>query len=310
MNGAQSVLAPRGQDAERIATLFWTMLGGATLIMLAVALLTALALKGDSPGRGWLRSERLVVWAGIILPVCLLTALLLWGLFALRAGATHGDPNALRVAVVGERWWWRVIYPGAGGGSFESANELRIPVGRTVNVELRTADVIHSFWVPSLAGKVDMIPGRTNVLSLVANAAGISRGQCAEYCGGAHALMSFHVVALNAAEFESWLAHESGPAIPPADAETRLGQTLFIASGCGACHTIRGTDAAGRIGPDLTHVGGRLSLAAATMRNDAAAIGRWIRDNQHIKPQNRMPPFGIFDDRQLAALSRYLAGLK
>jgi cytochrome c oxidase subunit 2 len=218
--------------------------------------------------------------------------------------------KALQISVRGEQWWWRVVYANGAGRRIESANELRIPVGRPVELELTSADVIHSFWVPRLAGKLDMIPGRKTVLRLAATTPGTSRGQCAEYCGGAHALMSFYVVALPEPEFDTWLAHEGSPAARPENHDARMGQLLFLSHGCGGCHTIRGTSAIGTIGPDLTHVGGRMSLAAATLPNTATAIARWIADNQHIKPQNRMPPFGIFSPSELALLSTYLAGLK
>jgi cytochrome c oxidase subunit 2 len=155
-----------------------------------------------------------------------------------------------------------------------------------------------------------MIPGRTTVLTVVANEPGISRAQCAEYCGGAHALMSLYVVAMTPPDFKVWLEREAAPAQAPANAQQHGGQKLFFAGGCGACHAIRGTEANGVIGPDLTHMGGRMSLAAATLPNDAKSIARWIRDNQHIKPDNRMPPYRIFPQDELDALAAYLSSLK
>jgi cytochrome c oxidase subunit II len=311
--GVQSALAPQGPEAARIALLTWVLTAGAAVILVGVIVLTAMAMFGRGARRpGWLASDAVVIGGGVIFPVVTLSVLLVCGLLVMRAdsASTAGQGEAIRIAVVGERWWWRVFYRDAERRRIESANELRIPVGQPIAIELTTTDVIHSFWVPSLAGKLDMIPGRTNVLRLSADRAGISRGQCAEYCGGAHALMSFHVVAMPQAEYQRWRAREAGPAEPPGDAQAQQGQLLFMASGCGACHAIRGTAAAGRIGPDLTHVGGRMSLAAATLPNNEAAIARWIRDNQHIKPQNLMPPFGIFNETELMALSRYLAGLR
>jgi cytochrome c oxidase subunit 2 len=223
-------------------------------------------------------------------------------------GSPAGSGAAsVRIAVIGEQWWWRVVYVAPDGRRIESANEIRIPVGQPVALELTTADVIHSLWIPKLAGKLDMIPGRKNVLNVVANEPGISRGQCAEYCGGAHAMMSLYVVAMPENEFETWLAREASPALV---AQSGAGQRLFFAGGCGACHAIRGTRAQGRIGPDLTHLGSRMSLAAATLPNRAEDIARWIRDSQHVKPENRMPPYGIFSADELAALAGYLADLK
>jgi cytochrome c oxidase subunit 2 len=236
----------------------------------------------------------------------MLSALLGYGFTAMSANAPASSEKAMRIAVIGEQWWWRVIYQTRDGRRVESANELRIPVGQPVILELTSADVIHSLWIPTLAGKLDMIPGRTTRLRVIASKPGVSRGQCAEYCGGAHALMSFHVIATDATEFEAWLGREAAGA----QAADRKGEQLFQGSGCGACHAIRGTEAKGTIGPDLTHVGSRLSLAAAALPNDAASLARWIRDNQHIKPDNRMPPYRIFGEQELAALSAYLASLK
>ena len=155
-----------------------------------------------------------------------------------------------------------------------------------------------------------MIPGRTNILTVTATEEGVSRGQCAEYCGGAHALMSFHVVAQTPEDFEAWMAKESEPALKNGNEFAARGEKLFLESGCGACHRIRGTPASGAIGPDLTHVGGRHSLAAATLPNTASAFAEWIVNNQHIKPENRMPPYNIFTRSQLEDLGIYLESLK
>jgi cytochrome c oxidase subunit 2 len=179
-----------------------------------------------------------------------------------------------------------------------------------VEFTLKSADVIHSFWLPSLGGKVDMIPGRVTRLRLMADRPGIFRGQCAEYCGGPHALMALEVVAMPAREFEEWLAWQASPAIEPADASARSGAALFVASGCGACHAIRGTPAAGVIGPDLTHIGARRSVGVDTLPMTQANVKRFIVDGQHIKPGNDMPPFRIFSEEQLEALSAYLVGLR
>ncbi|MCK5746921.1 MAG: c-type cytochrome, partial [Oricola sp.] len=208
--------------------------------------------------------------------------------------------------VVGEQWWWRVIYETRGGETFETANELRIPVGRTVAIELTSADVIHSFWVPAYAGKLDMIPGRTNTLHLEAEKPGLVRGQCAEYCGGAHALMSFFVEALPPEDFEDWIAKEAGPAL----ASGGRSETLFNAVGCGGCHAVRGTEAQGRIGPDLTHVASRHSLAAATLDNDEAAFRRWLQAHHEIKPENRMPRFDFLSEKDVDAIAAYLGSLE
>lgn len=326
----QSALEPVGVEAQRIGTLFWAVTIFCTVVFVGVCAVTAASLFGRATWREKLADERLVVRAGIVFPVAALSVLLGYGVYIMSLGgsaqagsglrlSTNGqqsDGNAnpagsrLRVEVSGERWWWRVAYITADGRRIASANELRLPVDQPVAVELTSADVIHSFWAPRLAGKLDMIPGRVNTLTLTATEPGASRGQCAEYCGGAHALMSFFVVALEPDEFSAWLARESGEAALPDTEDERMGHHLFMTRGCGGCHAIRGTDAAGTIGPDLTHVGGRLSLGAGILPNDAAAFSRWIRDNQHLKPGNLMPPFRIFSDTELGQLAAYLEHLE
>jgi cytochrome c oxidase subunit 2 len=307
-SGEQSVLAPRGEEASEIARLFWAMTTFLALVLLGVLAATILAIVGGPRVRARLAAHRFIVGAGLIFPTVSLLLLLVYGLSAMgsRSWPTT-DLVSLRITVTGEQWWWRVSYHLPDGTELESANELVIPVGERVALSLRSADVIHSFWVPSLAGKVDMIPGRTNRLALQATEAGMNRGQCAEYCGGAHALMSFHVIARERPDFEAWLGAERRLAAR-IDGE---GARLFVASGCGACHRVRGLASAdGRIGPDLTHVASRRSLAAATLTNDADALAAWIRDNQHIKPGNRMPPYRVLSDHELRVLAQFLNALK
>jgi cytochrome c oxidase subunit 2 len=308
--GLQSALAPAGLEAGRIAILFWFVTVLSTVIFVGVFALTTIALIGRPDWRRRISDNRIIIGGGIVFPIVVLTGLLIYALALLQAGSGRAAGGGLRITVVGEQWWWRVIYDLPDGGQVVSANELRIPVGRPVEIALETADVIHSFWVPTIAGKLDMIPGRTNVLTVTATEAGVSRGQCAEYCGGAHALMAFYVVALPEEEFQAWLEHEAGPAQEPQTPVQARGLELFLDTGCGGCHAVRGTPADGVIGPDLTHVGSRMSLGAATLPNDAEAFARWIADNQHIKPENLMPPFQQFEPEELQALSLYLEGLK
>jgi cytochrome c oxidase subunit 2 len=303
------VLAPQGPEAQRIFGLFWLLtIGAAAIVTLIVALLWA-ALSGSRLWR-WLAGETFVIAGGIVLPVTVLTVLLLLGFLLTRANSIAPADAKLDVSILGEQWWWRIGYVMAEGKRLETANELYIPVGVPVALELTSADVIHSFWVPKLAGKLDMIPGRKTLLHLQASSPGVSRGQCAEYCGGPHALMSIYVVALEQPAFKAWLLSQTAPALPPSNPTERRGRELFLAAGCAGCHTIRGIGAGGTIGPDLTHVASRRSLAAATLPNDASSFARWIVDNQHIKPENRMPPFRQFAKGELTALSAYLASLK
>lgn len=307
----QSVLVPRGPHADAVATLTWVMTIGAALIFLLVMVLTALAIVGGRSGRrGWMTSRTFIVWLGIVFPVVTLMALLVYGLVVARVLVTVGPP-ALRVEVVGERWWWRVNYLDANGEiRLVTANEIRIPTGRPIEFVLKTADVIHSFWVPSLAGKLDMIPGHENAYRFAAERPGIYRGQCAEFCGAQHALMAFYVVALETPAFEDWYAGQVAPAAEPSIELLARGKSLFLENGCGACHVVRGTPANGTIGPDLTHVGGRLSIAAGTFPNNVGTLAGWISSAQHLKPDNLMPSFGNLTGEELRAMAAYLESLK
>jgi cytochrome c oxidase subunit 2 len=194
------------------------------------------------------------------------------------------------------------------------ANEIHLPVGRPVYLALTSDDVIHSFWVPALAGKVDMLPGRITRLRVTATEAGILRGQCAEYCGEQHARMALHVVAESPEQFDAWLAGQTKPAASPSNALLERGRAIFMQQRCAACHTIRGvseeTIAGQTLGPDLTHVGSRLFLGAGVLKNDRDALGNWIAHTQKIKPGARMPSFGNIDEESMHALSSYLEQLK
>ncbi len=304
------MLDTAGPHAERVAALTWWMTGGAAAILLLVLALTAYAVFAAPDRRHWLGSSGAIVAGGIVFPVVTLTVLLIVGLTMLRAIDPPAESVGLRIEVTGEQWWWRVSYLDDEGTVMAvSANEIRMPVGVPVEFVLKAADVIHSFWVPSLAGKLDMIPGRVNTYRFSAGRAGVYRGQCAEYCGAQHALMAFYAVAMEPQAFDDWLRRESGPAAAAGDDAAR-GARLFVETGCGACHTIRGTPAGGVIGPDLTHVGSRVSIAAGTLRNERSTLAAWIASAQHIKPEARMPSFAVLDADDLDALAGYLGGLK
>ena len=306
----QSAFHPTGEEAERVATLFWTMTVGGTIIFLIVLIAAGLALYGGKV-RQTLSSERFITVMGLVFPVVVLTALLIYGFVLMRAGdRAQASEDGLRVEIAGELWWWRVTYHTPDGQTVVSANQLHLPVGEPVEIALTSTNVIHSFWAPQIAGKLDMIPGRTNTMTVTATQEGISRGQCAEYCGGAHALMAFHLVAQSPEDFAAWLEAEAAPAVAPANTAAERGEGLFDQAGCGACHAVRGTEARGIVGPDLTHVGSRHSLAAATLPNTQDAFADWIVDNQHIKPENRMPAYDIFSDAQISDLAAYLEGLQ
>lgn len=312
-SGEQSALAPAGVEAERLTGLFWVMAAAGALIWLAV-IGTAVYATRIRPGRHPQRAaDRLLLWGGVAFPTVALAALLIYGLALmadLRAPVSGPGSAAdgVSVAVSGEQWWWRVRYHVPGRPEpIPSANEIRLPVGERVELELSSPDVIHSFWIPSLAGKVDMIPGRVTRLVVEPTRTGTFRGACAEFCGTSHALMAFTVVVMEAAEFERWLAQQAEPAAEP---EADLGRELFLQVGCGACHTVRGTPASGRIGPDLTHVASRATLGAGTLPMTRDALVRWIAHTEAIKPDVRMPSFGALPEEHVEAIAAWLEGLE
>lgn len=308
-SGRQSALQPAGVDAEQIAQLFWWMAAATLLIWTLVVGIAVYVTRIDLTPHSRRAGSWLIIGGGVVVPTIVLGALLIFGLQLLPSLSTPMKTD-LQVAVSGERWWWRVTYLLDSGRTVETANEVRLPVGQQVGFSLTSPDVIHSFWIPSLGGKVDMIPGRTTRLTLKATKRGAYRGACAEYCGTAHALMNFEAVVMDPQAFEAWLATQAEPAEMPQIPLHRRGLTAFLANGCGACHTIRGTPADGRIGPDLTHVGGRLTLGAGILPNNESAFRNWIADPDHIKPGVNMPDFGMLPGDQLAAMAAYLDSLK
>ena len=229
---------------------------------------------------------------------------------SLVASSPAATGGALRIEVIAHQWWWEVRYFTDDSGDFELANELRIPAGRAVDIHLLTHDVIHSFWVPSLAGKVDMIPGRRTRMVLKANEPGEHYGVCAEYCGGQHALMAFRVVVLGEREFAAWTASESTDAAFPADDSGRHGSRIFLDAGCGDCHTVRGTRATGDKGPDLTHVGSRRTLAAGTLDNHIGTMAAWAVNPQDLKPGSLMPANRTHSGADMRVLAAWLESLK
>jgi cytochrome c oxidase subunit 2 len=304
-----AVLAPHGSNARQTAEIAWVLFVGSGVIFALVAALAAYALFAAPARRAWLGRRSFVVGAGIVFPVVALSALLIYSLRVGGALARSGEAEPLRIEIVGEMWWWRVRYVDSRGTRvLTTANEVHIPVGRNVEFRLASADVLHSFWVPNLAGKLDLIPGRVNVLRVQAERAGVFRGQCAEYCGAQHANMAFHVVAHPAPEFDAWLAAQQLPATAPPTPELARGLALFMAN-CSACHTVRGTPAAGELGPDLTHVGSRRFIAAGTLPQNVGTIAGWIASSQHVKPGNLMPSFDRLTGEELRALAAFVASL-
>jgi len=304
------VLNPAGEVAQAIATLSWVLFAMGGAVFAIVMLLLAVALFGGPQGRAWLAKEKAVVIGGLAFPIVVLTGVLIYGLAVTSRLTEAPGPDDLRIRVVGEMWWWRVSYLEDGREVAVTANEIHIPVGEPVVFELESADVIHSFWIPRLGGKMDMIPGRTNILRLRADEPGVFIGQCAEFCGGPHALMGLMVVAQPAEAFQGWLSRQAAPAAVPDDPFRARGWEVFVDSGCGACHTVRGTEANGLLGPDLTHIGARRQIGSGILPNNRGTLAGWIANSQNLKPGNLMPNYHVLSGADLHALAAYLEGLR
>jgi cytochrome c oxidase subunit 2 len=305
--GNQNTVAPASPQEHSITDLFWVMLGGSIVgFGLVVALLWLGYARRARPGLprdvGERGATRLVVGLGIALPIALLIALFVWSdVFVITSTAAPSRRStSLAVNVIGHDWWWEVRYPGT---QVVTANEIHIPIRTRVYVSASTADVIHSFWIPELNRKIDMIPGQTGHIVLDADRAGMFRGQCSEFCGLQHAHMAIAVVAESQQSFRRWLASNAKPARSAPGAQT------FLDAGCGDCHQVRGSSARGDVGPDLTHLGQRATLAALTLANTPANLDRWIRHPQAVKPGSRMPDVRL-SDAQWAAIDAYLRSLR
>jgi cytochrome c oxidase subunit 2 len=326
--GAQSSLNPAGPQAEAIARLWWVFLGIATavVVLVAVALLTAvfrgrrrpkveptdgpLGLPVTEPDPAGERRRWLVVGTAVGATVVVLFALLVTDFLTGRAIRTLLAPDPLTVTITGNQWWWDVQYEhDVPAQRVRTANEIHVPTGRPVRFRLRSNDVVHSFWVPALHGKKDLIPGHPTETWFQADREGLYHGQCAEYCGHQHAHMRLVVVAESPAAFEAWYAAQQRPAPPPATPLERRGQAVFLASTCVMCHAVAGTDARGRVGPDLTHVAGRTHLGAGSIPNSRGHLAGWVSDPGGVKPGVRMPP-NPFSPGDLQALLAYLASLQ
>lgn len=303
-----SVLHPAGPDAAIIAQFAWVLFAGGAIILTAVMVLTFMSLRGDARP---VRPMRWIAGLGIAFPVGVLSVLLVWSTWRSGQLSSQTSRQALHISVTAKMWWWEVRYrDSATGREIISANEIHIPAGQPVYLGLTTSDVIHSLWVPALGGKMDMLPGRVTGITLHATRPGVYRGQCAEYCGEQHARMALHVVAHSPREFAAWLAHQARPAATPGGALVERGRRAFSEQRCGACHTIRGVEEQARLGPDLTHVGSRLHIAAGTLRTHRGTLAGWIADPQSIKPGARMPAASDIDGETLRALATYLEQLK
>lgn len=314
----QSLLDPRGPVAEAIAELSITAIVIAAVVAVLVFGMLVYpvfrAWRGrDTPLSLPTRPVTFALIAGAVIPALIIGGIYLYSLGTLSASTTPPSPPVLRVEVTGHQWWWEIRYLTPDSTFLvETANEIHIPAGAPIRFDVRTADVIHSFWVPQLGRKIDLIPGRVNSIWLQADEPGVFRGQCAEFCGAQHAHMSLLVVAQPPAEFSAWLARQQQPAPepPPSDSLAARGKEVFLASPCTFCHTVRGTPAQGDVAPELTHFGSRRTLAAGTLKNSQGNLEAWIVDSQHLKPGNKMPSYNLFPGEELRALAAYLQSLK
>jgi cytochrome c oxidase subunit 2 len=309
----QNALHAASKQEHSISVLWWVMLAGCSIGFGVIVLLLSL---------GWFRRNRdylpfggrdragtaIVIGLGVFLPIVILSLLFVWSdLYVIKTTEAPAESSTrMSVQVIGHDWWWEVRYPGTRA---VTANEIHIPVRTRVDILGTTADVIHSFWVPELNRKADLIPGRVNRLLLDANHPGEYRGQCAEFCGQQHAHMAMSVFADPPDVFRKWLANEELPARKPTTPQAREGERLFLSLPCSGCHMIRGTSADGTIGPDLTHLATRSTLAALTLPNDPPDLAHWIEDPQRFKPGSKMPGF-VLTKSQRDALVAYLEGLK
>jgi cytochrome c oxidase subunit 2 len=307
--GNQDLLHPHSHAEHRISVLWWVTMTGAWIGFAVIVLLLFLGWwRRNRPnlpfGGGERAATALVIALGVGVPVVVLSLLFVWAdIFVIRAtDAPAAASTSLTVRVIGHQWWWEVRYPGT---TAVTANEIHIPVGTRVDVVGTTADVIHSIWVPELNRKIDVIPGRTNSMLWDADRPGIYEGRCSEFCGLQHAHMSLLVFAQPRAQFEAWLRNMSRPATSTGS----KGEQVFLSHACSGCHQIRGTAARGLVGPDLTHLMSRTTLAAGAIPNTRDDLANWIIDPQRYKPGNRMPALDITGP-DLDELLTYLRSLK
>jgi cytochrome c oxidase subunit II len=315
VDGQPSTLNPQGPMADRVANLSWAMfiVAGIVLAVVTILLLVAIFRRPGEDLRPEVNPHRdrraltLVIIGGAILPAIVLIVLMSLSISIENVAAADGKDAHPEIEVIGHQWWWEVRYPEQG---FDTANEIHIPVGRPVTLKLTSADVIHSFWVPQLHPKLDMIPGQTNTLTLQADNPGTYLGECAEYCGEQHAHMQFVVIAQPPEVFDQWVAQQQKSAPEPkAGTLEKEGQQAFLGSSCVYCHTIQGTNASGKVGPDLTHLASRENIGAGARSNTRSNLAGWIMNAQAIKPGNKMPPMDLAPD-QLEAILEYLQTLK
>lgn len=313
--GHESVLRPASEQAHTVLGLFHFQWVVATIVwVLVVAAVLYAAYRGSRRAVPDVRQEpTLRKWVSVATALTIVT-LVIYLVYDFGVGravaAPFGDQTALHISLTGHQWWWEVTYNDTSPQhQLSTANEIHVPVGRRVLFTLTSRDVIHSFWMPNLSGKKDLIPGHTSDVWFVADTPGVYRGQCAEFCGLEHAKMALVVVAESPADYRKWYEAQLQPDAQPSDSLRAFGQQVFLTGACALCHAINGTPAGAHFGPDLTHLGSRMTLAAGTLPNTRGNLGGWIVDPQSIKPGVHMPSNNL-DPKQLRALIAYLEGLQ
>jgi cytochrome c oxidase subunit II len=315
--GVQSALDPAGPQASRITSMWWLMFWvcSAVFALVMIYLLAALYRSARGVDNSVIRpsaeaGKKAAVTGAVVLTVIILFVFLIADLLVGRGLSSLSSQSPVTIQVTGHQWWWEFKYADPVPSNIvTTANEIHIPVGQPVELITTSRDVIHSFWVPNLHGKKDLIPGQVTTTWLQADRPGVFRGQCAEFCGHQHAHMSLIVVAEEPADFYAWLESGRKPAAQPASPAEQRGQQVFLSSTCAMCHTIQGTRANGKVAPDLTHLAGRRQIAAGTLANTRDNLASWVVDSQKIKPGNKMPPHNL-DSEDLQALLSYLESLK
>jgi cytochrome c oxidase subunit 2 len=310
-NSNQAITNPATDPAREIDTLWWAMFAGAMVVFGVVVALLVLAFvrrnRSDEASDDDRGPYMVIIGGGLAAPIVSLAILFGFVIHVMPATSAPEGPTKLTIRVIGHQWFWEVRYHGT---QAITANEIHIPAATPVDVRVTTADVIHSFWVPRLNRKIDMIPGKVNRIELDAPHPGVYRGQCSEFCGMGHAQMAFYVIVQPPDQFRAWLQNQEQPAAEPSGGQAAAGARAFMTAGCQNCHAIRGTSASGRVGPDLTHVGSRRTLAALTVPNTPRALFNWITNPQRIKPGARMPGFASLPASERHALVTYLEGLR
>ncbi|MBB3650365.1 cytochrome c oxidase subunit 2 [Rhizobium sp. BK619] len=311
--GTQSVLNADGPSAlalQNLIFLFFAVCGIVFVLVMGVMTWALVRERHAPAGQPPIERSMGRIVSGAVVATFVVIAFLTAASFYATPSLDRGKADPPTILVRGQQWWWQFTYLDPDPAkTFQTANELHIPVGTDVRLRLEASDVIHSFWVPNLAGKQDLVPGRENGLTLHASKAGVYRGQCAEFCGLQHSHMALLVVAEKPEDYARWLNAQRGPAAVPAESEAAAGKLVFMRKPCAACHTIRGTEAAGTTGPDLTHVGSRSMIGAGLMENTRGSIAAWIADPQTLKPGNNMPLVPVTSE-ELRQLSAYMSGLQ